>query len=93
MHFPVFSRNSNPAVDKPLIRKSKSYVLDLLARGEAAMVSGDLRDGVHLRNSRHRSPLEIRNLQSALNDWVIRHSSRLSYSETLMITTEQLDTR
>ena len=38
MKFPVFARRSNPAVDRPILRKSKSYVEEQVGRGVAEWV-------------------------------------------------------
>lgn len=42
MRFPVFARRSNPRIDSPILRKSKSYVTDQVNHGLADWV--DLRD-------------------------------------------------
>ena len=47
MKFPVFSRRSNPAVDRPIVRKSRSYVEDQIARKRAVWVDpSDARKGI-----------------------------------------------
>ena len=89
MRFPVFSRDSNPAVDPPLCRKSPAYVLDLLERGEAFQVGDNLRAGVKLRAQRQRATAPIEFL-AALSDWQMVPLSYLPHGKVLMITTEQL---
>jgi hypothetical protein len=40
MRISVFAHNSNPEVDHPFIRKSRSYVLELLAQRKARVLDG-----------------------------------------------------
>lgn len=55
MRSPVFPKHANPEVDHPILRKSLSYVEDLVCRGEAfAIDPADLLKGVILRGSRHK---------------------------------------
>ena len=38
MRFPVFSASVNPAIDLPLLRKKRSYVVALLTNGTAVLI-------------------------------------------------------
>lgn len=38
MRFPVFARRANPSIDRPIIRKSKSYVTEQVEFGRADWV-------------------------------------------------------
>ena len=50
MKFPVFAHRNNPAVDRPILRKSKSYVEDQVTRRVADWVDpSDRKKGIICR--------------------------------------------
>jgi hypothetical protein len=60
MRFPVFSRRSNPSIDPPILRKSRSYVDEQVAAGRAVWVDpADPRKGIICRDLLHLAPREL----------------------------------
>jgi hypothetical protein len=90
----VFSFRSDPAVDRPLCRKSKSYVADLLERGEAIRLNAF---SVQLID-RSGELTEAQIKAAAVGDWITRHISFLpkefwkTHGPILRITTKQIET-
>ena len=67
MKFPVFARRSNPAVDRPILRKSRAYVEEQVNRGAAFWVdSCDPRKGIMARDMLHFDLKALPQLESRL---------------------------
>ncbi len=62
MRFPVYAHNSNPLIDREILRKSLSYCNELVARGEGKWLPN--RAGVHLQDPMAVATRELRPLPS-----------------------------
>lgn len=57
MRFPVFARGSNPAIDREILRKSKSYIENEVKAGRADWVDpADPRKGILCRETLYFGP-------------------------------------